>query len=369
MTSALGQNAGKKNVPTPKRLGCIAFTENGLTLARRIADELSLTDMGFPEWVCDVAQGFGPWRMMLAPWAAEHFAGDDALIVVGSCGIAVRAIAPHVTSKTSDPAVIVVDEGGHWCIPLLSGHIGGANRLARRVSQMIGAQCVLTTATDSRGMWSVDTWACDHGLLIDDASAVRLVSGKMLAGRTVRLYSDVPLADEPPEGLELTDDVASADVVLSPWRLRAASPDALWLIPRCLSVGLGCRRGKGEGAIQTAWKKTCASLSRTGRGVDERAVATVRSIDLKANELGLLAFCRNHGWELETFSTQELAQVEGCVSEPSELVERVTGVDNVCERAALLGGGTVVWPKHAYDGVTVSVVVRAEPISFKTDQQ
>ena len=368
MTTRAAQNAfslsGQK---TPRKLGCIAFTERGLALATRVAQALSATGDaadGAGEWECDVAQGYGPWRVLLAPWAEEHFASDDALLIVGSCGIAVRAVAPHVCSKSTDPAVIVVDEGGHWCIPILSGHIGGANRLATRVAEVIGAQCVLTTATDTRGLWAVDVWACDHGLLIDNPSAIRLVSGRLLAGKTVRFYSDVPLADEPPEGVQIVDDASVADVVLSPWKRRDASPDALWLIPRCLSVGMGCRRGKGEGTIQTAWKKTCASLARKGLVVDERAVAHVRSIDLKATELGLLAFCRAHGLELECASAEELARVEGCVSAPSELVERVTGVDNVCERAALLDGGTVAWPKHAYDGVTVAVVVCQEPLSF-----
>ncbi len=363
--------AAEKPGEKPARsLACIAFTERGLELAERVAEALEgQAGADGTTWKTDVAQGFGPWRVHLAAWAEDHFACDDALVIVGSAGIAVRAIAPHVRSKTSDPAVIVLDEGGNWCIPILSGHIGGANRLARRIADVAGATCVLTTATDTRGLWAVDTWACEQGLVIDNAEAIRYVSGKLLAGREVKIYSDVVITGEAPEGVALSEDAAVADVVISPWRRRDMDPGALWLIPRCLSVGIGCRRGKPEDAIQAAWKKACAGLSRAGTAVDERAVACVRSIDLKANETGLLAFCENHAWPFETFCAEELSQVTGCVSAPSQLVERVTGVDNVCERAALVRGGTIAWAKHAYDGVTVAVAVGPCDLSFVSPAQ
>ncbi len=353
------------NAAHPKRrVALIAFTEQGLALAQKVATALSSPYDEKDAWTADVSRGFGPDSAPLMEWAAEHFRFDDALVVVGSCGIAVRAIAPHVCSKASDPAVVVLDEGGRWCVPLLSGHIGGANRLAERISAVTGATLVLTTATDGRGVWAADSWACEQGLVIDDPHAIKHVSGKLLAGGTVRVFSDVPLSDEMPAGLVRCFDVAEADVVISPLRRVGVGPEALWLIPRCVNVGIGCKRDKAADDIEAAWQAALEGMASVGIVVDQRAVAQVRSHDLKADEQGLIEFCKNHGWDFATFSTDELWHVEGCVSPPSTLVESVTGVDNVCERAALLGGGSLLWPKHAYDGVTVSVAMGQEPLSL-----
>ena len=348
--------------PRPRRCALIAFTEQGLLLAKKVAE--SLCTCGDEPWQADVTACFGPSHVSLADWAKWHFSSDDALVIVGSCGIAVRAIAPHVASKTSDPAVVVVDEGGHWCIPVLSGHIGGANRLATRVAQVAGATLVLTTATDGRGVWAVDTWAAERGLAIDNPHAIKHVSGKLLAGETIKLFSDVPLEDEWPAGVSRSCEIDEADVVISPLRRAGVSEKALWLIPRCVNVGIGCKRGKSAEDIESAWQSALEGLSGIGIVLDPRAVAQVRSHYLKADEQGLIEFCENHGWEFKTFYTEELCRVEGCVSPPSALVESVTGLDNVCERAALLGGGSLMWPKHAYDGVTVAVATGRTPLSL-----
>ncbi len=348
--------------PRPRSCALIAFTEQGLLLARKVAESLCAGDD--EPWQADVTACFGPSHVSLADWAVTHFSADDALVIVGSCGIAVRAIAPHVASKTSDPAVVVVDEGGHWCIPMLSGHIGGANRLAARVAQAAGAALVLTTATDGRGVWAVDTWAAERGLVIDNPHAIKHVSGKLLAGETVKLFSDVPLEDKWPAGVTRCCEIDEADVVISPLRRVGVSEKALWLIPRCVNVGVGCKRDKSAEDIEAAWQAALEGLFEIGIVLDPRSVAQVRSHYLKADEQGFIEFCENHEWEFKTFYTEELCRVEGCVSPPSALVQSVTGLDNVCERAALLGGGSLIWPKHAYDGVTVAVATGREALSL-----
>ena len=349
-TTSVGQTIG--DPARPRSLACIAFTERGLELARRAAAALECSG----EWSVDVAAGTGPGRVRLADWAAERFDAADALLFVGSTGIAVRAIAAHVRSKATDPAVLVMDECGTWLISLLSGHIGGANRLARRLAAACGATPVLTTATDARGLWAVDDWATVRGLAIADVHAVKGVSSKLLAGGVVRLYSDVALSGPLPAGVERELEASAADVVISPWIRPEARAGSLRLVPRCLVLGIGCRRGIGVDACERAWDHARAALASQGLAVDERAVASVRSIDLKANEAGLLAFCEAHGWDLVTYPAEALASVRGVVAAPSAFVSSVTGVDNVCERSALVGGGHVVWPKHALDGVTVAVV-------------
>ena len=124
----------------------LAFTAKGEALARRLAEAL-------PGSVSRCGRD-----VTLKGWTAEHFAQDEALIFVGAVGIAVRAIAPHCRSKAADPAVVVVDEGGNFAVPLLSGHLGGANALARALAKACGAVPVITTATDVNGLFAVDLW-------------------------------------------------------------------------------------------------------------------------------------------------------------------------------------------------------------------
>ena len=148
----------------------LAFTDKGLALAQRLAGLL-----GGEAVRCGGA-------VTLAGWTADAFASADALVFVGAAGIAVRAIAPHLQSKATDPAVVAVDEAGRFAIPLASGHLGGANRLARRIAAACGGTPVITTATDVNGRFAVDEWARVQGFRLLDVGRIRTVSGKLLAG-------------------------------------------------------------------------------------------------------------------------------------------------------------------------------------------
>ena len=125
----------------------LAFTDNGQHLAEFLARQLGgcASRCGHP--------------LTLAQWTEKNFPRAEALVFVGAAGIAVRAIAPYVKSKAQDPAVVVVDEGARWAVPILSGHLGGANDLARRIAGICGAQAVITTATDVNGVFAVDEWS------------------------------------------------------------------------------------------------------------------------------------------------------------------------------------------------------------------
>ena len=137
--------------------------------------------------------------MTLAGWTAQQFAAADALVFVGAAGIAVRAIAPHCQSKATDPAVVVLDECGRFAVPLLSGHLGGANDLACRLAAACGAVPVITTATDANGLFAVDEWAKKQNCAVWETPRIKLVSGALLAGKTVRYASPGPLrAPRPP---------------------------------------------------------------------------------------------------------------------------------------------------------------------------
>ncbi len=340
------------------RAAVFAFSRQGLRTARRVREALAEAGDGCrlfaPERLAE--EGLEAIAPPLADFTAPLFREMDALIFISSCGIAVRAIAPHVRDKRTDPAVVAADERARFVIPLLSGHIGGANALAERLAEALGAAAAVTTATDVNGRFSVDAWAAEQGLAIGDMQAAKAVSAAILEG-PVPLISDFPVAGGLPPGLTY-GETGPVGVRLS---CRRGSPFAhtLTLTPRVVRLGIGCRRGAEAGAIGRL-----ADQVLQEHDILPAAVRAVGTIDLKKDEPGLLAFCRERGWPLEWYTAEELRQVSGTFT-PSEFVRSVTGVDNVCERAALAGGGeTLIIKKTARDGVTVAAAVEKYEVRF-----
>jgi len=300
-------------------------------------------------------EGVTPISPPLPEFVEPVFREADALIFVGACGIAVRGIAPHVRDKRTDPAVVAVDELARFVIPLLSGHIGGANALAVRLADALGATAAVTTATDVNGRFSVDAWAAEQGLYLDGIKAAKAVSAAILEG-PVPLCSDFPVVTELPSGV-VPGDGGPMGICVS-WQRRTPFETTLLLVPKVIRLGIGCRRGTSLEAIRTLVDQVLQEY-----GIHPQAVRLAASIDLKRDEQGLLAFCRERGWPVAFYTASQLEAVEGDFT-PSDFVRRTTGVDNVCERAAALGGGKLIVKKTARDGVTAAVAVEHWEVRF-----
>lgn len=331
----------------------LAFTDRGESLARDLARALGGEAMrsGKPE--------------TLREWTEKRFVSGGALVFIGAVGIAVRAIAPYVDKKWKDPAVVAVDECGRFAIPLLSGHLGGANRLARAIAELCGATPVVTTATDLHGLFAVDDWARTQNLRVVEPERIRTVSAKVLAGGTLRLWSRFPIEGTPPDEVELLsappagESSPPPDVFLS---VHREDGESLHLAPRAVVLGVGCRRGISRESIEDAF---AAFLAESG--LLPQSVRAVASIDLKKDEEGLLAFCRAHGWPLETRSAQELNETPGDFT-PSPFVQSVTGTDNVCERsAAAVSGGEILHRKRSLGGVTMAAALAPLHLTWSRD--
>lgn len=306
-------------------LRCIAFTDKGFALAQRLAHALDGTALR-----CG-------GDITLAGWTAEGFAQARALVFVGAAGIAVRACAPYLKGKDTDPAVVAMDECAHFAVPLVSGHLGGANDLARQIAALCGAQAVITTATDANGVFAVDSWAVHQGCTVSPVQGIKRVSARLLAGEPIRLRSDWPVAGTPPAGvLPVTD--GPCDVALTLAAPAEGEKDTLRVIPRILLAGIGCRKGTPMADIEAA----------------VLAVRGVTSIHCKGQEPGLLELCRVHGWSFTTFSPEVLAAQQGHFTD-SEFVRKTVGTGNVCERSAVAAGGTLILQKQAGKGVTVAL--------------
>ena len=329
-----------------------AFSRQGCTTARRI-----LTACPEITWRSFTMERFGePDFAPISPQCyGECFSSSEVLVFVGSCGIAVRKIAPFVHDKRTDPAVVCVDELGPFVIPLLSGHIGGANALARKIAGSLNATPVITTATDINRKFSVDTWATENGCVLSSMKLAKAVSAAILEG-DIPLKSDFPLVGTLPNGV-ISGETGNLGIYLT---VSDKEPfeNTLRLIPKVLHLGIGCRRGTEKEAIERAVTQVFKE-----NGLDFRAVQSAASIDLKKDEEGLLSFCEGQTIPIRFYSAAELEAVPGEFT-PSPFVQQVTGVDNVCERAALVGADTILVKKTACHGVTVAVARKKWEVHF-----
>ena len=334
------------------RAALFAFSRGGCATARRVM--AALPEAAF---VCYTMERFEEPEFLPLDKAAYGacFSAMDALIFVGACGIAVREIAPYVQSKKTDPAVLCIDEAGRFVIPLLSGHIGGANALAAALAERLDATAVVTTATDVRGKFAVDAWAARHGCAISGMGLAKAVSAAILEG-DIPLCSQFPLPSPLPEGT-FAGETGPLGIFIG-WRTKSPFARTLRLIPRVLRVGVGCRRGTAAETVENAVRAVFAE-----NGLDTAAIRGVYSIDLKQDEAGLLAACERNNWPVHFYTAQQLRDVAGDFT-PSDFVRSVTGVDNVCERAALLDAEKLIVQKTARDGVTVAVAAEHWEVRF-----
>ena len=347
-----------------KNIAVIAFTQQGCELACQIAEALR---GGAGEVSVEVS---GPARFAdagaivayesLEAWTRDAFAQRDALVFVSATGIAVRAIAPHVKDKFSDPAVVSLDEKGRFVVPLLSGHVGGANDLARTIAAIVDAEPVVSTATDVNGLFAVDQWARERGMVVCERTAAKHVSAALLAGQTVGFASDFPVTGPLPAGFEATVK-GPLGVFVTLDEEACPFDETLHLVPRVVTVGAGCHRDQDADDLET-----CVMRSLAAAHVSPKAVQTLASIDLKADEPAFAQVAGAHGWNLQFYSADELNAVPGDFAS-SEFVRKITGTDNVCERAALARGGRMLLGKQKVEGTTAAVACDDYVVTFGAD--
>lgn len=332
-----------------------AFTDKGSKLSANIAQLLSADSYTVEQYAMP-KYCYTPEQLPLLPnlhtLTQYSFPTAKLLVYIGAVGIAVRAIAPFVRSKKTDPAIICIDELGKFTIPLLSGHIGGANRLAERLSVAIGSTSVITTATDINDLPAIDEWATNHQLHITDMLMAKHIAAMLLDGEPIGISSSYILPFEFPQGLVQRTNLPTGVFITDSTDCQAPYANTLFLLPKNIYLGIGCRRGVSQDTIeQFVLDKLCELNIDIGR------VCSVASIDLKAQEDGLLGFADKYKLPTTFYSAAQLQQAAGDFS-VSGFVQSITGVDNVCERAAILSSaGKLLLHKSSKDGVTLAVAV------------
>ncbi|MFI5295405.1 MAG: precorrin-3B C(17)-methyltransferase [Thermodesulfovibrionales bacterium] len=270
-----------------------------------------------------------------------------SFIFIMAAGIVVRTIGPLIKDKRSDPAVVVLDENGKYAVSLLSGHLGGANERAREIAGFLKGEAIVTTASDVNGLTSIDLWARDNGLVIEDWKLLPRTGTFLVNRGSLNVYTDIEIA-LPDEFVKVADP-AAADLLITHTK-SLSSESGLYLRPKDLFVGIGCNRGTSAGEIEAAVRNVLDKYNFSFSSV--RSIAT---IDLKAEEPGMKVFVKKCSFGLLSFRPEELNNVSGVAWSDSAF--RATGAKAVAEPSALLAAGAemLLVPKQKIGNVTVAV--------------
>ena len=284
----------------------------------------------------------------LATFLQAHWQDYEGFVFCLASGAVVRLIAPLLTNKASDPAVVVIDQTGKFAISLCGGHQGGGDRLTQKISQLLGAHPILTGASNPLGLSGIDTLGVPFGWNKGPGDWTG-VSAAIAAQQPVQVLQDAgsdlwqahlpkghPFQFGFPEFAKReSQEEPQARVWISPIKRKfdeaSSLPKVQWY-PRVLWLGIGCERDTDKALIEYAVEKTCRE-----NHLAVEAVAGVATLDLKADEAGLLELIKEKNWPLKCFSAKVLKKI--AVPNPSQVVQDAVGTPSVSEAAAIAIAG------------------------------
>lgn len=280
----------------------------------------------------------------------DSFRKNEDLIFISATGIAVRSIAPFLKNKEQDPAVLVIDDQGRFVISLCSGHLGGANDLARTIARKIGAIPVITTATDGRGYEGLDLYAKKMNFSYDSIHNLTPLTGAMVDDKKIFLYNPYKY-QEPnyPNFTKKMDSKIDYSLAITDEDKLNLPGYSVYLRPKTLHLGLGCKKGADYQAlkflIEAVFKKLNLSLA---------SIKDMASIDIKKDEEAFKKLSEDLNIDFFCFRPEELSLLEDRV-QGSSFVKKTVGVSSVSATAALKLGGELIIEKEVYEGFTLSL--------------
>jgi cobalt-precorrin 5A hydrolase len=342
----------------PKRVktAIFALTRRGAELAERLASRM-------PGSACFCLDRYALPGMIAFARLAEAFRSawrdHDQFICIMGCGIAVRMAAPLLDHKSRDPAVVVVDQNGAFAVSLLSGHIGGANELARKVAEITGGRAVITTASDIQEKPAIDLAVKRAGLRIENMAMAARVQAAILDEEPLWIYDPEGflLRCLPPDhglgvvvGPQDCEKLSGSPGIWVSELLAPAGVQCLEVRPQNLVVGVGCNRGTSSEEIIGFINEKLRE-----RGLSPVSVRNFASLDLKADEIGLLEAARVFDRPIYFCARRDIEDIG--VPNPSETVARHAGVKSVCEASALWSAGTgeLLAPKRKGGNCTLAI--------------
>lgn len=334
-----------------RRIAVIYLTPAGKNVAERLA-------AGWDEGTVAVLAGGSSLSSQVRSLWNQY----DSFIFIMAVGIVVRLVAPLLRSKWEDPGVVVVDEGGHYAVSLVGGHWGGSNTLARKVAAVLGAEPVVTTATDVQGKPALDTLAKEWGMLPLPRERVKEANSALLAGKRVVIYSEWDLQiTEELDGIEFLPLGRNSGALDHGFPVFVTSREhdqfggqGICLCPPSLSAGIGCKRGVSAEEVLHALRY---ALKLSGRR--EESLTLLASHKVKEDELGLQETARRLKLSLAFYDTGILKEIhkQNPNLADSSFVRKQMGVGGVCETAALAAvpEGKLVLSKTKVGRVTVAI--------------
>ena len=283
----------------------------------------------------------------------------DAIIAVMASGILIRSIAPYIESKTSDPAVLNIDDNGNFVISTLSGHLGGANSLTNKIAALIGATPVITTSSDINNRLGIDVLARDLYLSINRPKEILFFNKAIIEGHEITLTSKSKkeYLIEYLKNNTLEIDVCfnySEDLDEDEIRVSLDNHE-LTLKERKMVVGIGCRRGKECEKIYEGLKKSFSDLN-----IDKSRVNQFASAEIKKDEKGILELSEKLNVPVNFVELEKLKLFDSNDVQKSEFVKSKFGIYGVCEPSALIMAGfdsKLIYKKTSFDGVTIAVAI------------
>lgn len=342
------------------RVAVYGLTGEGVAQAQRLAAMLDASafvsekhtpvDVELPANV----QRFAPED--LGALVAGQWTAFDAHVFVMATGIVVRKIADLLQSKEVDPAVVVMDEKAGFAQSLVGGHLGGANRLVGDIARLTGAQAVVSTGTDTQGLLAFDELAALQGWRIENRDGIVALNAALLEGKCIGLLGFTPkeaagYADvDNVSCYENLDTAEAAELLVCLDTPLGDDPRPCLLLTRLpLVVGVGCKRGVSAERIEAAIHRSCLRY-----GIDPARIQHLASVDVKADEVGMLEVAKTHDWETHFLTAAELEQQ--AVPNPSTFVCQNVATPSVAEASVrACGRGRLLTPKQKDDGVTVAL--------------
>ena len=312
----------------------------------------------------------------------KAFESYDYLVCIMATGIVVRILAPCISHKTSDPGVVVMDQKGRFAISLLSGHLGGANDLARKMAFLSGGEAVITTATDVAGELSFDSFAKKYHMSIENIGVLKSISGTLLEGKPIVVVSSMPsseptypelwrgkkrgrfilctpeeyssLLEKGSQVIHIPTVVIHEGFTLSEEEKACVQAPVLYLRPRTICAGIGCKRGMESAPIEAALMDTLKK-----EGLSPLSLKSISTIPLKADEPGILALADKLQVPLTVIPTEDIESldIQGLGIAASDYVEKQTGVLSVSTASSYLASdrGIILVDKAKYKGITIAL--------------
>lgn len=324
------------------KLGIISVTEHGDSIAYKLSKYFE-TEIYYRDRTK---------ALKISTITKNMFQNYGAIVFIASTGIAVRAIAPYIRDKTVDPAIIVIDSTGKYVISLLSGHIGGANNLAIEIAKIIGAEPIITTATDNLNIVAPDSYAKEHGLILEDMKTAKEISTMLVEGKRVAFIDRQEKYSTPKGYIEDINGAEGAVIVSNEENIEEElinNKPTLKLIRRNIVLGIGCRKDFDDTAMKNKVLEVLGEYN-----LDRRSVLKVATVEVKKEEKAIINLAKELNAEITIFTLEEIRKVHEKY-EGSAFVEKTIGVRAVSEPCVELLGAKLKTGKIKCNGMTLCI--------------